>query len=572
MVRWAATCLAESRRSLAHERALQDELVMTDKGPVPHKDRRRQNRLIVTLAVLCAALGLLLYANTIGFDYAFDDYSTIKDNRIVREGISGIPSLLNTSALSGYRTSGDELYRPLSLVMFALEWQFFPNNPAVGHAVNVTLYALTGSLLFVLLNRLFGSRPVIPFIATVLFMAHPVHTEVVANIKGRDEILGLLLGLLSMVLLLDDLDNHRKAGRILAGFTFLLALMAKESAITMLVVIPLAFHVFRDTPWRKIPVVVLPLLAGTSIYLVVRVSALHAVMNARTYSMLDNVVASAPHYSDRCATALYVLGKYLLLLVYPAHLSMDYSFREIELVGFSDPAVLLSLVVYTAMAMVAVLFMRKSGAVAFGIWYYLATISIASNLVILIGTVMAERLLYTPSLGVCLVAAVLLARSFPSVSTEAPVMKMGDLIRTNKNVFVATGVIMTVFAFRTIDRAQVWRDNATLFRSGVEDAPASSRTHLLYGMELAIAADRDSSRRDAIDDHAMVEFKKAIELYPLNVDAYREIGLLYHARKQYAAAVASYDKALALAPREVKTLNNKGVTRLEPGEHDEATR
>ena len=128
-------------------------------GVEGHWNRRH----IRTLAAFCAALGVILYASTIGFDFAFDDYSTLRDNRFVHEGVRGIPKLLNSSVLSGYRTAGDELYRPLSLVMFAFEWEAFPDNPAVGHAVNVALYGLTGFLICVLLDRLLRStgQPVV---------------------------------------------------------------------------------------------------------------------------------------------------------------------------------------------------------------------------------------------------------------------------------------------------------------------------------------------------------------------------------------------------------------------------
>ena len=77
--------------------------------------------------------------------------------------------------------------------MFALEWEFFPNNPQVGHLINILLYGLTGWLLFIVLLNLFGRDKIaFVFFATILFIAHPIHTEVVNNIKGRDGIVVFL--------------------------------------------------------------------------------------------------------------------------------------------------------------------------------------------------------------------------------------------------------------------------------------------------------------------------------------------------------------------------------------------
>src|SRR5262249_14360776 len=159
--------------------------------------------------------------------------------------------------------------------------------------------------------------------------------------------------------------------------------------------------------------------------------------NTRVYSVLDNVVASAPGYATRFATAIYVLGRYLVLLLYPAHLSMDYSFRQIELVGLSHPFVIVSLVVYGAMLAIALRTMKEPGPAGFGFGFYLITISLVSNLVIVIGTVMAERLVYTPSLGICLASAALLGRVLPAVGAPQP-WSLGNVLRTHQRLALVT--------------------------------------------------------------------------------------------------------------------------------------
>jgi len=190
------------------------------KNPKIKKKGVPNNSTALLLACIAAALGFVLYISTIGYNYAYDDFTAIKQNWLVQKGFSGIGTLLHTSYRYGFWSASDELYRPLSLVTFAIEWQFFPNSPGVSHFMNVLLYALTGFFLFRLLVKLFPNNFNIPFIATILFMAHPVHTEVVANIKSRDEILCFLLGIISLSLLLDYVKIKKPSLLILSVLSF----------------------------------------------------------------------------------------------------------------------------------------------------------------------------------------------------------------------------------------------------------------------------------------------------------------------------------------------------------------
>ena len=177
----------------------------------------------------------LLYANTLGHGYAFDDSIVIVENSFTKKGFAGIKDLATRDFFDGIY--GDQnmalsggRYRPLSLVMFAVEYEFFGANPTVGHFLNVFFFALTVVLFFVLTRRWlanFESSAVVAAtvsatVAALLFAAHPIHTEVVANIKGRDEIMAMLLMLLSLL----SLDKYLKTGAGLA----LLALTAILSA------------------------------------------------------------------------------------------------------------------------------------------------------------------------------------------------------------------------------------------------------------------------------------------------------------------------------------------------------
>jgi hypothetical protein len=128
-----------------------------------------------------------------------DDETVMAKNKIVTKGISAIPKIMVTAYRAGAQDRQESLYRPLSVAMFAIEWQLSPNNPLPGHLINILLYTLTGFLLYKILRKWFPEKHAfIIFAIAALYISHPLHTEVIANIKSRDEILGFLFALLSL--------------------------------------------------------------------------------------------------------------------------------------------------------------------------------------------------------------------------------------------------------------------------------------------------------------------------------------------------------------------------------------
>jgi len=136
----------------------------------------------------------LLYANTLNHEYTIDDLIVVKSNELTQKGIDGIPEIFKHSYLYGYDGREDESYRPLTLTTFALEKSFFDAKPSASHFIQVLLYGLCVMVLFKFLMNLFGQeRKNLVIIITLLFMLHPIHTEVVANVKSRDELLSAFI-------------------------------------------------------------------------------------------------------------------------------------------------------------------------------------------------------------------------------------------------------------------------------------------------------------------------------------------------------------------------------------------
>src|SRR6185369_9986963 len=129
----------------------------------------------MTMAIFLSLIAFLIYANTLKNGFAFDDILVVQNNSHVQSGISGIPDILGTNLVAGNNHGTSTMYRPFTLLMFAIEWAIAPNKPFIHHFFNCLFYALTAILVFFFLCRIFVNKPLlIPFLGTLLFVVHPV--------------------------------------------------------------------------------------------------------------------------------------------------------------------------------------------------------------------------------------------------------------------------------------------------------------------------------------------------------------------------------------------------------------
>jgi Flp pilus assembly protein TadD len=522
-----------------------------------------QHRLALFLGLFVALSGFILYFNTIFNDYALDDQAVIQENRFTKQGVAGIPILLRTFYWEGYWDNNAGLYRPLSMITFALEWQFFPGNPHAGHVTNVLLYALTGFLLFRMLRRMMPKAGLLfPFLISLLFMSHPVHTEVVANIKSRDEILCLLLFILAIDHLLRYFDMKKGLNLALAVVSYFLCLFAKESAVAFILIFPLVLWFFRDLDVKKLFVTTLPLAITVVVYFTIRMIILGDHVTGKTYTYLDNSLVAAPDLMSRLATAFFMLGKYLKILIFPHPLSYDYSFLEIPFCQWTSYQAFLPLLVYGSGFIYAVrsLFRQKKEVFAFSIFFYLLSIAVVANVFILIGATMADRFLYIPSLGFCIALVYALFRIFPATGQE-PTAGIKLLFSRHQWVAVISLIIFSLYSVKTFSRNFDWKDNKTLFSADAGSAPGSSRIRTNNGTVFLQKFDKndpDRAKHMAYLDIAISEFEAAIKIDPNHPMAYLDLGAALYQKNDYAGAITNLKTAIRLDPGDPKPYSTLG--------------
>jgi tetratricopeptide (TPR) repeat protein len=532
--------------------------------PEPLQAAIPPKRLELYFSIIVATIGFLLYFNTVFNDYALDDRAVIQENKFTKQGIAGIPTLLTTFYWAGFWGDNAGLYRPLSMVTFAVEWQFFPDNPHVGHVTNILLYALTGFLLFRMLKRMMPKHTILlPFIVSLLFMAHPIHTEVVANIKSRDEILCLLFFILAIDNLLMYADSGRKWKLAIAVGSYFLCLFAKESGVAFILIFPLILWFFRNFDGKAILAKSWPFVATVAIYFIIRTLVLGTNVTGKAYTYLDNSLVAAPDLMTRLATAFYMLGKYLKLLIIPYPLSYDYSFQAIPFYTWSDFQAFLPLLMYAAAFIYAIrCFLKNEKSIfAFGILFYLLSLAVVANVFILIGATMADRFLYIPSLGFCLIVAFGLMRIFPPQGSDKKKVVSGKILGTNKWVAIVTLVILIPYSYGTVARNFDWYDNNTLFVADANSAKGSARVRTNYGVVMLQKFDKTSPEKEknnAYLDKSIVEFRASIKIDPKHPFAYLNLGGALYFKGEYIEAIEALKTAIMLDPTDPKAYSTIG--------------
>ncbi len=527
-----------------------------------------------------------LYANTLGHGYTQDDAIVIYDNMFTTQGVKGIGGILTYDTFYGFfkeegkaaLVSGGR-YRPLTLVMFALEWNIFGEklNPFIGHLINVLMYGLTCLVLYRLLLRILPKKknPVYAgFIAlgtTLLFTSHPIHTEVVANIKGRDEILTLLGSLYACYLAVKSYQDKKPSLLLFSALVFFISLFSKENAITFVAVIPLTMYFFTQLNMGKIVAKYLvPFLIASVVFILIRTMVIGFDLGGTPQELMNNpylkiqgnkyVPFSA---GEKFATIIYTLGLYVKLLIFPHPLTHDYYPRHIDIMTWGNWKVILSLLIYLAMTVFAFIGLRKKDISSYAILFFLLTLSIVSNIVFPIGTNMSERFMFMPSVGFCLLAAVLLYRGFN---------KQNETLNSFKSLMPALGIIAIitfVFSVKTITRNFAWKDNYTLFMTDINTSTRSAKLLNAVGGELSAQARDESNKvkRDAMLNKAVKNLNEAVKIHPTYKNAYLLLGNANNYLNNFDESVRNYEHALKLDPNFDDAYQNLFVTYRNAGQY-----
>jgi Flp pilus assembly protein TadD len=501
-----------------------------------------------------ALLAIACYANTLEGELFLDDRPAIVENVYV---LDGDPVAIFTHPSWWGTQTKITTWRPLTTLSFAVNHALGGFDPRGYHVVNVLLHAAVSAIFLAVLGALVPWMTAVA--AAVVFAVHPVHTEVVASVVGRAELLAAL-GFFAAwwCLLAADAARTRtppRPARTLeaAGVVlFLTAMLAKENAIALLPVL-----IFTDIV-RASPVGIgttlrhrLPRYAALALAAVLFVTVRVRLSGELTPAIppLDNPLVTLAAAS-RWMTAIAVAAYYALRLVFPLWLSADYTAWQIAPVTTPlDPRFAAGLAVLLAVLVGIWWGRERDQPTALGLGLMAIPFLLISNLVFLIATIMAERWIYLPSAGFCLVAGALLVRIVTG-ARAAPTRESW------RRLAVPLAIVVVLLAVRTWTRNAVWRNPMAFFSTLVDTSPRSSLAHTGYADALTAAGRRAE---------ALAEYERALAIAPGNWRAEYNRGNALLAGGDVAGAIAAYERALAIEPEFSKAIINLGAAESRRG-------
>lgn len=509
------------------------------------------------LKVIMAALILFLYGRTIGYEFVLDDGLIIENNPVVQKGAAGIFETFSQGSVTHFKGSNFQIYRPAFISFLCVENQIFGISPAGFHFLNVAMYWLLAVLIFRLLTLIFPSlhfyyRALI----TVLFIIHPIHTEVVANVKSQDELLATLGCVMALYYFIRRTDAGAGRGRylIFSLLGFLLALFSKESSFAFVAIFPLSIFLFRGRPILGSLKESLYYFAAAGFFLFVRHLAISDINIPYETSAMENVLYAAKTPSELLGTKMEIAFYYLRMMVFPYPMSWDYSFNQIPVVTMAHAIPILSLLLYAAIGFLFFWNIRKQPAVSFAIAFFVALSVPTASLFFPNGTTFADRFLFMPSLGFIMALVYIAASSLGfDLRDPSPAVK--------KVIMLTVVVLLLPCSWLTISRAADWKDNFAVFSSGARNSPNSSRTNEGLGTMYMNKAQsgEDPSMTAQFVDSALFYLERSLKLFPDNNSASYRLGLIYSMRGESDKAVSYYRQSIKSKPDYFMALNNLGA-------------
>lgn len=493
--------------------------------PTPKSTNPSIHRWIyIALTLYC----IVLYANTIPNDFSLDDELVTWNNPLVSQGIKAIPKIFASPYVEVSGNAGTLLfgYRPMAKATFALEHSLTDGNPHVSHFINLLLYIATALLLYRILARLFKNlHYAFPLAATLIFLAHPTHTEVVASLKNREELLALLGALGGLWYFLQYADTSRPRYIWYALLSFFLGYLSKSSVMPFLALYPLTMWMFTSMEKRKI--ILLSALSFVVLLIAQLGPAFFLPDTIRPNALIENPLFFEKNILRRAATGFTGLLHYLKLMLWPHPLLFYYGYDTFPVTGWANLRAILALLLHLIIFVFAVLNFKKRPVLAYGILFYLIGIAMYSNVLVPVVGIVGDRFTYVASIGFAIAVAWIL---FYLLRLKPEELKPHS--RFPEKVVLFLLFLLVPYTFQTIGRNRDWKNLETLYRADIDYLPRSVKANtqyagnLLYNTYQAMQTANLPPKKEIIDE-MIRHYELSLQILPTYYDALTGLGTVY---------------------------------------------
>lgn len=490
-------------------------------------------------------LAFVIYGKSIFNEYAMDDEYVVKDNIQVHKGIKAIPEIFKTTYVIDNKKSSYE-YRPLVKATYAIEYQFFKENPHISHFINILLYVLSVIILYVVMLKLFESYHYLFSLSICLvFLLHPIHSEVVLSLKNRDVILSFIGCFYSLYFYLKYAENSKIINLFWGVFFMFFALISKRDSMTFYAIIPFTIWYFKDVSWKKLGVIIL---LNALPFLFFRLASNNVETRiSRKLLFWENPFFVDSTYLDRIPEGIYSIYFYIKLFIFPHPLISYYGYNQVPIVGWSHPVVLITFFLLIVLAFFFFKKIKSKPVWIFGLVYFLVGISMFTNIVKPVVGIVGERFAFIPSVGLCITLIWLVFHYFkvPISKISAKFSAMGT------SIFVFLIAVAILFGGKTFSRNKAWKDSYTLYETDVKTATESAHTFSLLAASSVSKIRSNPKMKNAEKkmhvDNAIKYYRESLRILPDYITSLNNLGMVYYTYYNKPEESIPYlEKAIAL--------------------------
>lgn len=484
------------------------------------------------LWILAAAL--LIYMQSVGFDYAADDTLVVVENELVQKGASAIPEIFSSQVneIVNYR-----LYRPFTQSTYALTKSISGGSPALDHFVNVLLYLVLLFVAYKFAKRLFSDpESKVPFWIVLLFAVHPLHVECVANVKGREDLLCSLFMLLSLIAYMKYTDTGKIKFILLGVLSAIIALFSKEIALTLIGLV-VALQLYKKYPIKRTVMFGGVIVLITVGWFLLRQSILsqYEIPEKVVY---NNSLRAAESVTEYYVLAFHKIGIYLQNIIAPFDLRWNYDLGRYEESNVIIGAVAGLLTVLLLIGS-AIWSYRRSRVFTISVLFIAVPFSLVSNLIIDIDSSMGDRFLFLPLLGVLFMGVYIIHKWKPKQA---------------KFLFTALTIL---WGGLSIYRTSAWKSSDTLVIRDFKDEN-SYRSRIAYLGTIANATAGNLKGKDFKVLEENRDFLLSGKFPSIIGKFYNDVGVVYLKRDEEETALAFFDQGMAAGDYYPLLYQNKG--------------
>ncbi len=502
--------------------------------------------------LLVILFSILLYLPTVRYDFVYDDEVLLPHHPWIKD-VAQIPRIFTSPVYNLSEEQPTNYYRPIQILLYQLIYLMFELDPTAYHLLNIFFYTLVCAAIFFLFVLLIPDKIWIAFAASLLFAAHPAHTEAVVWVSSLSELAFCLFYILALICYIKGqmiLSKMKKIGWHIGGcILFFLAMLSKEMAATLPLILFMAeFLVVPNLqersetkiskPFSRLLCRLIPLLfySGTLIAaLSLRFHALGSFLPKEQHSEIQGLAL--------LYNAVWLLAAYLGKLIFPIYLNLFYMFEPI--MHFSEIRSIIGFSVTGCAILVFIVLLRKIPLLAFSLgWLFLSLLPVL-NIRLLAANVFADRYLLISSIGFALSLTIIFWKLIPS----------------QRIVIIIFIVISILFSVRTITRNEDWKDSVVLYEKTLRDSPGAALIHNNLGVVL--------SRKGDISG-AIISYEQAVHYKKDLLISWRNLGSAYMNKGKKEEALKAFQRAAQLAPDDPRILNNIGSLLGQLDKHAEA--